>query len=347
MTKKRSPALVYSRDFKLHDPSPYSHPESPERLDKMLQGLKIGNLLDSFDILEPSLGDINLFLKVHTREYFDYVLSRGKKSVEWLDGDTYISPGTHVALKRLAGAAELIAEEIESRDIVVLLPRPPGHHAGRNGRGLGAPTLGFCIFNISALIAELIKERGYKVGILDFDAHHGNGTQDIFYSDSKVLHVDIHQDSSTIYPGTGFPKDCGLKEAYGTKVNINIPPLSGDDIFVDASNRAIKFISDFDPDILVVDAGFDGYRGDNYMVSLKVGSRAFNYLGKLLGEIKKKVVVVVEGGYDTGLTRALPSFISGLLKEPDPIGDPEIKSDKEIWRFYERRLKELEEALRR
>jgi acetoin utilization deacetylase AcuC-like enzyme len=348
MSSSEEVLLVYSEDFKLHSPEPYSHPESPERLDKMLEGLKNYGLLKRMRLLDPPKGDLKLFLKVHSREYFNLVTARGRSSVEWLDGDTYISPGTHTALERLSGAAETVTSKVEDYSLIVLLPRPPGHHAGRNGRGLGAPTLGFCIFNISALIAQLVREREYKVAMLDFDAHHGNGTQDIFYDRKDVPHIDIHQDSATIYPGTGFPDDCGVGEARGSKINLNLPPLSGDDIFVDASRKAIEYLKDFDPDVIIVDAGFDGYRDDNYMVSLRAGSKSFNSIGKLLNGVKSKVksiIVVVEGGYSSGLTRALPAFLWGILGKDDPVEDPFLTSGEDIWRRYKERSRQLEEAI--
>ncbi len=347
MSSKKN-LLIYSNDFKLHSPEPYFHPENPERLDKMLHGLEAYALINNFEKKEPPTEPLELFLKVHDKDYYNYVISKGRKSTEWLDNDTYISPGTYQALKRLAGSATMILKVINDYKRIILLPRPPGHHAGRKGRGLRAPTLGFCIFNISALIAEMLKENGLKVSMLDFDAHHGNGTQDIFYSDKNVLHVDIHQDSSTIYPGTGYPKECGVDEAYGTKININIPPLAGDDVFIDASERAIEHVNMFKPDILLVDAGFDGYNGDNYMVSLRLSSHSFYTIGKYINDLisTKTIMVVVEGGYDLGLLKGLPAFISGLLDLSNPVDDDKFfTSTSEVWDLYKRRLKELEECL--
>ena len=179
--------------------------------------------------------------------------------------------------------------------------------------------------------------------MIDFDAHHGNRSQDIFYSDCSVTHIDIHQDSSTIYPGTSFPWQIGEGSAKGTKININLPPFSGDDIFKDA--KAVKFLKDYNPEI-VVDAGFDGYLDDNYMVSLNLSSSSFNYLGKLLNQLSVPKVVVVEGGYSTRLERALPSFLAGLLGKDDPIKDSTTSSTSETWNMYRERVKELIDNLK-
>jgi acetoin utilization deacetylase AcuC-like enzyme len=336
--------LIYSENFKKHDPRPFPHPENPERLNRMLEGLKKYSILRNLKPLNPPLEDPRIFLEVHSKEYLDYILTV-RKRVEWIDPDTYVSPGTLDALKALSGAAYMISEGIESWNYIIILPRPPGHHAGVNGRALGAPTQGFCIFNISALIAQLLSKKGYKIAILDFDAHHGNGTQEIFYRRGDILHVDIHQDSSTIYPGTGFPHQSGEGGGEGTKININLPPRSGDDIFTNASEKALEFVRLHDPDVLIVDAGFDGYVNDNYMVSLKITSSSFNLLGKKLRKLGVKVVAIIEGGYGEGLSKGLPSFASGLLGSNDPVKDPPTTSDKGTWRVYLSRLKEVEEVV--
>ncbi len=336
--------LIYSNDFKKHDPQPFSHPENPGRLDKMMKGLREYSILQHLKLLKPSHGDPRMFQEVHSKEYVDYILAARKK-VEWIDMDTYISPGTSDALKALSGTAHMIPEGIMRWDQIIILPRPPGHHAGVNGRALGAPTQGFCIFNLSALIAQLLSKKGYKVGMLDFDAHHGNGTQEIFYGRGDILHVDIHQDSSTIYPGTGFPCQSGVGEGKRTKININLPPGSGDDIFINASERALDLIRAHDPDVLVVDAGFDGYINDNDMVSLMITSSSFNILGRKLMGLGAKVVVIVEGGYGDGLLKGLPSFIFGLLGGEDPVNDSPNVSSEIVWKEYLARLKEVEEVL--
>ena len=336
--------LVYSESFKKHDPNPYSHPENPERIKLMIEGLKKYSLINSFRLIDPPLEDPRIFEEVHSKDYVNYILAE-RRNVEWIDPDTYISPGTLEALKAESGSAHIAAEGVEESELILMFPRPPGHHAGKRGKALRAPTQGFCIFNVSALIAQLLVKRGYKVAILDFDAHHGNGTQEIFYERKEILHVDIHQDSSSIYPGTGFPEECGKGEGKGTKVNINLPPGSGDDIFLDASKRAIEMVKEREPDVLIVDAGFDGYFEDNFMVSLRITSSSFNSLGRGLRSLGLKLIVVVEGGYGAGLLRGLPSFISGLLGKDDPVGDLVTDSKRSTWRSYLNRLEELKNAL--
>jgi acetoin utilization deacetylase AcuC-like enzyme len=340
------PVLLYHEDFKLHDPSPYDHPESPERLDLMLEGLESHGVLGLFKRPEVPVGDVGIYRLVHEEPYFNMVMKRGRHGVEWLDSDTYISPGTHKALERLAGAAQLAFDLItgEGEGLVLLLPRPPGHHAGRSGRAMGAPTLGFCIFNTSALIARLLSRRG-RVSVIDFDLHHGNGTQEILYEDPTVQHVDIHQDCRTIYPGTGYPWQVGEGEGAGTKANINLPPGSGDDIFKEAIDAAVELIVDFKPDYIVVSAGFDGYRGDNYMGSIRAGSGSYHYLGARLRELGRPVIVVIDGGYSAGLLRGLPAFIAGLAGLEDPVEDKPTTSRQEVKERFKRNLEEMREKI--
>ncbi|MCE4628033.1 MAG: hypothetical protein F7C34_02655 [Desulfurococcales archaeon] len=333
--------VLYREEFRLHSPKPYSHPESPERLDWALEGVRLAG----WPLREPGLGDTSLFLRVHAREYYEAVMRAASQGeVVWLDPDTYVSPGTPRALEALAGAVT-DAVEIAARGEgpVAVLGRPPGHHAGRSGRGLGAPTLGFCVFNASALTAKLLSERG-RTAVLDFDAHHGNGTQDILWAE-PVLHVDIHQDPSTIYPGTGFPSETGAP-GLPVKANICVPPGAGDDIYADASRLALSIISDYDPDYIVVSAGFDAYIGDTPFTELRATSATFNLLGRLLSSYSERLVVVLEGGYSIGLREGLAAFLRGLEGREVDAGET-TSSSGHAWEWYMRRRRELLEAIGR
>lgn len=331
--------VFYSEEFRYHSPKPYSHPESPERLDWALEGVRLAG----WRLREPGPGDVSVFLRVHTREYYEAVMrAAGLGEVVWLDPDTYVSPGTLRSLRALAGAVEEAVEiAVRGEGPVAVLGRPPGHHAGRSGRGLGAPTLGFCIFNASALTAKTLSEKG-RTAVLDFDAHHGNGTQDILWAE-PVLHVDIHQDPSTIYPGTGFPSQTGAP-GYPVKANICVPPGSGDDIYEDASRLALSIIEDYDPDYLVVSAGFDAYKGDTHFTELQATSATFNLLGLLLSPYSERLVIILEGGYSVGLRDGLASLLYGLSGKKIEAAGATTSSER-AWKWYERRKQELLEAI--
>lgn len=321
--------VLFHRDFRLHDPSPYTHPENPMRLD-LAMGAVTSLRSPDIDILEPRLGDPGVFESVHEASYLSYVLSAGRTRVLWIDGDTYISPGTRRSVERLAGAS-LDALEMASEEPVVVLGRPPGHHAGRRGRAMGAPTNGFCLVNPVALIARVASGRG-RVAVLDIDLHHGNGTQEIFYGDSGVLHVDIHQDPLTIYPGTGFPEDVGEGEGRGYSVNIVTPYAAGDDVYLDALDLALGFLEDYKPWLVVLSAGFDAFRGDNDFTIMNVGEAFYYRVGRALSEFAPNCIVVLEGGYGEGLVRGLRSLLEGLLgvKREYRVG----RSSGSVWKRY-------------
>jgi len=327
--------VFYSEDFLLHDPDPYDHPESPRRLRLALEGVKRAG----WPVREPCRGDYRVFVEVHDAGYVELVArlaSRG--GVEWLDPDTYVVPGTLPAAARLACAVEEAVDVVVDGSPVVVLGRPPGHHAGVSGPAMGAPTLGFCIFNSAALAARRLSGKG-RVAVVDFDVHHGNGTQEILWNDN-ILHVDLHQDPATIYPGTGYPDQTG--GVPGTKVNIILPPGAGDDIGFDAARRAWELIDEWDPDYLVVSAGFDAMVGDNMMASTRLTRAFYGFLGRLASQ--RPVLAVLEGGYGRGLVEGLSAFLEGFEGGE---WEPGTGSGGREWEWYRRRLGELYEALGR
>ncbi len=336
-----SVSVFYSEDFRLHTPEPYSHPENPSRLDRMLDAVR---LLGSVSLHEPSTGSMDDYLEVHTRRYIEQIrLYAESGEVRWLDPDTYVSPGTLRAVEKLAGGVREAVDIIKSGEgPLVILGRPPGHHAGRDGLGLGAPTLGFCIVNTSALLAVRLHRDG-RVTVLDFDAHHGNGTQDILW-DMPIVHVDVHQDPSTIYPGTGFPWQTGGDKRH-PKINIMLPPRSGDDAYRIAVEEAFSYIESFDSDYIVVSAGFDAYKDDTPFTMLRATSSTFHLIGQRLARYKNRTVIMVEGGYTVGLSRGLAAFLAGLLGMDDPIRDEPTYSDPSIIERVKINISRLKESL--
>lgn len=264
---------------------------------------------------------------IHSPEYIERILGEASSgSVSFIDPDTYVSEGTLRALERLAGAVVEAMEYVERGETYILiLGRPPGHHAGVRGAALGAATLGFCIFNTAAALAVGASRMG-RVAVLDFDLHHGNGTQEILW-DTSILHVDIHQDPRTIYPGTGYPWEKGLN---GNLVNILLPPSAGDDIFMDAVGKGFERITEYDPDYLVVSAGFDAYYND--FGSMRVTEEGYKYLASRIKGLRVPVVAVLEGGYSSGLSRGLPAFAAGLAGAA--AGYPHTLSSDSLWEAY-------------
>ncbi len=210
-------------------------------------------------------------------------------------------------------AAEL---SLRHRKHVLVLPRPPGHHAGRAGKALGALSNGFCIFNNAAAAVIYFREKGLKVLVIDFDVHHGNGTQEIFWEDNEVLHIDIHEEG--IYPGTGNVSDVGGKGAEGTKINIPLRAGANDEHYAWAISRVIKpLIKVFGPNAIIVSAGFDSHR-DDPMSFINVTERTFLLFGSLIHDLLnngaiRAAVTVLEGGYGLSLVKGLIAYVDGIL----------------------------------
>ncbi len=301
--------IFYSPIFREHRPEGY-HPENPTRLDYAIRGLSENGLWDEEKILEPSPASPSDLLLIHDGEYVERI--RGLEgSFSYLDPDTYVSPGTWEAALSAVGAARAAVEAaVEDRGLYLALVRPPGHHAGRSGRAFNASTLGFCIFNNSAFAAYTLKERRGRAVVVDFDAHHGNGTQEIFWNDGDVVHIDLHE--RDIYPWSGYEHDIGGKGAEGSKVNLPMPHYSTDDDYILAwMEIVLPVLEETKPDAVVVSAGFDGFLGES-LTTLRLTERFFRYAGATLS--RYPLAVIFEGGYSVGLMRALPAFVKGYLE---------------------------------
>lgn len=342
-------AIAYYGEVFLKHTPPSPHYESPRRLELITKALNEHKLLDKLEIVKPPPPDESLALTVHDESYVGLVKRLCARGYGWLDPDTYVSPGTwESALAALASARDAVETAItRSGKPTVILARPPAHHAGISGAAMGAPTLGFCVFNHSALAARLLADKGYRVAVFDFDLHHGNGTQEILYEDPRVLHVDIHQDPTTIYPGTGFTHQTGSGRARGTKINIPLAPESGDDVYEKAVNFALEVMLSKQVDALVLDMGFDAYINDGLAASMNATSNTYHGIAvKAVGELKPRVVLaVLEGGYTLGLERGLAAFISGLLGYGDPVNDERTSSAPSKHEFLERNVRRLRAIL--
>jgi len=309
--------VAYSDIHWLHQ-DPRSHPENPERLETALNSLKKHGLTEYLAFAEVSEPDDSV-LKVHDREYVEWVRSECSKGFHYIDSDTYVTPDTYrVAAIFSATAKRAAVESAERGEMWFILPRPPGHHAGVRGRALGAPTLGFCIFNHVAVAtrALLDLDSSRRVLVLDFDAHHGNGTQEIFWRDPRVVHVDVHE--AGIYPGTGGVWDIGGGEGAGSKINVPLEPYTGDGVYFWVLENIVKpLVEKYKFKAVLVSAGFDSYIGDP-LTELGASEKTFYAYGLYLREVFEEklvrgVVAVLEGGYGDGLKQGLVSFVKGLL----------------------------------
>ncbi|MEM1919431.1 MAG: histone deacetylase family protein [Desulfurococcaceae archaeon] len=301
----------------LHSDPSGGHPENPYRLERLLDSLRSSIQPDLCEF-SRTIDPLRKVLKnIHSDEYVDFIERECSKGFHYIDQDTYVTQHTfNIALRYSTTIWVYASKSFEENRLVLALPRPPGHHAGYSGRAMGAPTLGFCIFNHSAVADSALLEKTKPILHIDFDAHHGNGTQDIFWNDARVIHVDIHQHG--LYPGTGWVDDIGGKDAKGSKINIPLPPYSGDAEFVWVVENIIKqLISTYRFEAIVVSAGFDSYVNDG-LAELEFTEDSFTYIGNTLYEyyrkgVVKTIVSVLEGGYGRGLKYGFSGFIKALM----------------------------------
>ena len=195
--------------------TPDGHPESAARVEAVLRGASQVNGIEfrTSGLAEPA--DLE---RVHTREHIDRLEAVSAKGGGWMDSDTFASAGTFEAARGAVGAGLLAIEELAADTgfgAAFVVTRPPGHHAGAD------TAAGFCFFNNIAIAASRLLESGARVAILDWDVHHGNGTQEIFWAEDNVLYISIHQEA--LYPGTGDPHERGPNAGHLTTVNLPLP----------------------------------------------------------------------------------------------------------------------------
>lgn len=303
-------ALVYSEKYLEHNPG-LGHPERPERLKAIVNGLKRFNLWDTPEIkvVNPRPAKREDIKLVHDPDYISLVekLSAVERPI---DGDTPAKKNTfELALLAAGGAIEAgnLVMSGEAKNAFALV-RPPGHHACRSHGG------GFCYFNNIAIMIERLKLdfKLKRIFVLDFDAHHGNGTQEIFYEDPSVLYMSLHQHPLTLYPGTGFPEEIGEGKGRGLKVNVPMQPGSGDiEYWMAMEELFIPLCEKFQPDFFAVSAGFDAHF-DDPLTGLHLSTQAYGWLASTVIDQAKKwcrgrVVFLLEGGYD------LEALASGVV----------------------------------
>jgi acetoin utilization deacetylase AcuC-like enzyme len=262
------------------------HIERPERIRNALEQLR------QYELVEPKPASQQDLLTVHSREYVDQI--KNAQPGSYLDGDTPAPENIYEYALLSAGSAIMAAQNHGFS-----LMRPPGHHAGRNGRAMGASTLGFCYFNN---IAIAVKKLDLPTLILDIDGHHGNGTQEVFQGDPKVTYISLHRHPT--YPGTGLTSQ-------GNCLNFPLPYSAGDSLYLETLGQALSQVDMADVEVVGISAGFDAHQGD--LASLGLTYEGYMEIGRKVGALGKPVFGVLEGGYvgeDVG--RDLHELISGI-----------------------------------
>ncbi len=294
------------------------HPESPRRVEAVRQGLKDAGLEGELQLREPRPATREELLAVHSTHHVDLVAGT-KGRTHRFDPDTQASPRSYEAALKAAGAVTGAVEEVldGTLDRAFCIVRPPGHHATSDR------AMGFCLFNSVAVAAARALELGLeRVAVVDPDVHHGNGTQQIFWEDPRVLYVSSHQ--FPFYPGTGAVDEVGEGPGRGFTVNLPMPAGLGDADLSRAYREIVEPIGRaFDPQLVLVSAGFDAHEADP-LGGMDVTDAGFGELmdvcvGMASGSGRGRVVAVLEGGYSRdGLAGGAAASVERLLERPSP-----------------------------
>lgn len=315
----RKTGFLYDARFLLHETGPY-HPEIPERLTAIYQGIEDGGLLPKLVRIKANPAQRQWIETVHDSAYIDRfgdTCFSGKRVFDHPDNqmcaDTY--DAAFLAVGGILQTIDMVMEgEIDNAFCAV---RPPGHHAERDH------ALGFCYFNNVAVAARYLQQKWQieKIGIIDFDVHHGNGTQHIFEQDSSVFYYSIHEHPTFSFPGTGREFEIGSGPGYGYTKNDPVLPGQGDAEYTTlVEENLVKDFERFQPGFVLVSAGFDGHKDDD-MSDMNLTTEWYSWVMKRLMEIADRhcngrIVSVLEGGY---CLRRLPELarnhVATLLEE--------------------------------
>ena len=326
-------ALIYDPIF-LEHLTPPKHPERPQRLEMAIKVLEALDWLqrDGLVQIPPREATEDELAAVHDRAYIRQIkevaeevareAQQGGRKTRFFATDTYISAQSYAAAIKAAGAPLTAIDAITSGEVddAYCLVRPPGHHA------LPDEAMGFCLFNNVAVAAQYALDRHglERVMIIDYDVHHGNGTQDIFYTDPRVLYFSVHQ--APFYPGTGHSDERGEGAGLDTTINVPLPATVGYEVYEPVFRQVMAHAADrFDPQLILVSAGFDAHWNDP-LGQMNLSTAGFAQLTKIIIDLAQtlcngRLVMVQEGGYNLDVMGSAVATCINLLLGDDAAVD--------------------------
>jgi acetoin utilization deacetylase AcuC-like enzyme len=285
-----STQIVFSEKFSKHNNR--THPENAERLNVMIDEIKNSQIKNEVEFIEPELLPEKILYDIHSERMIEQVREMSSEFQSWIDMDTYVCKSDFETARLAAGGLLKACNNVINGEVdnAFALVRPPGHHATKSR------SMGFCLFNNTAIAANELSKIGKKTLIFDFDVHHGNGTQDIFYDRSDVLYQSYHLFPH--YPGTGNFNEIGIGDGEGYTVNIPLSHGNGNNAVSKALDEVfLPIAKQFNPDLIIFSCGYDSHHLDP-LGGLKLTSHFYAEIIEKFQKIQSKIVCTLEGGYN-------------------------------------------------
>lgn len=329
--------IVYSEKYKDHDQE--YHPENNHRLLRIMRHLTRKDVFEEVPLFEPRVAGREDLLRVHTLEHVENIRRLCEMGETNIGMDTYLTFNSYEIAKLSAGGVLTCVDKFfEGYKHSFALVRPPGHHAGQES------AMGFCLFNNVAIAARyaLVKYGVERILILDFDVHHGNGTQEIFYSDPGVFYISLHQFPH--YPGTGSIEETGEGKGAGYTLNVPLPPKTRDKSFLRAIDEVvIPVIRKYRPELILVSAGYDAHHSDP-LGGLELSHSCYYEMARRLRDNSSGLIFALEGGYNLeALPKSVHATMMPIFNLKDEVTEPPLEENPRVTRYVESRIAVIKE----